>query len=295
MSFNRHLISFLSMCLLMATWAVTTTQAQNLTVLHNFAPHDSSIPAKNADGCLIFCPLTLGSDGNFYGTASEGGVYGDGTLFKITPLGDFTLLHTFSGQDGIYPYNWGGLVEGLDGAFYGATVYGGVNGTGNIFKIAPNGTFTSLYSFSAVSSDPPSNAEGAYPPTGLTLGTDGNFYGASFEGGANGNGTIYKVTPAGTITVLHTFSAQAPPPLNSNSDGANPEARLIQGSDGAFYGTTQHGGAYGYGVIFRVTSDGIYSVLFHCNGYGLQGGYPQYAGLLQLDDGNLYGTMPGGM
>ena len=135
--------------------------------------------------------LVEGSDGNFYGTTEFGGSNGDnGTIFRITPTGSFTTVHSFSGADGNYPL--AGLVPGRDGHFYGTTSgdrpFGGTNTFGTIFQLTPGGTLTTLFSFDG--------AGGASPVASLVQGSDGNFYGTAFEGGAGGDGTIFRlVTP----------------------------------------------------------------------------------------------------
>ena len=174
--------------------------------------------------------LVQGSDGNFYGTTEQGGVNGPdpGTVFKITPSGTLTTLHSFVFIDGWHPR--AALVQGSDGNFYGTTVEGGQYEFGTVFKITPSGTLTNLYSFAG--------SDGANP-RGLVQGSDGNFYGTTFSG----PGTVFKITPSGTLTTLYSFAG---------SDGANPDAGLVQGSDGNYYGTTYYGGANNVGTVFRL-------------------------------------------
>jgi uncharacterized repeat protein (TIGR03803 family) len=189
--------------------------------------------------------LVQGTDRNFYGTTFKGGTNGllsdgYGTVFKMTTNGTLSTLYSFTGgNDGANPV--AGLVQGTDGNFYGTAEYGGTNGSGTVFKIMTNGTFTSLYSFSGTN--------GANPAAGLVQGTDGNFYGTTEYGGAyanqygEGQGTVFKITPGGALTTLYSFTG--------GSDGAYPNARLVQGTDGNFYGTTSSGGANDKGTIFR--------------------------------------------
>jgi uncharacterized repeat protein (TIGR03803 family) len=181
--------------------------------------------------------LTLGSDGNFYGTTQGGGdANGDGTIFKITPAGVLTTLYTFSGSDGRLPF--GGLIQASDGNFYGTTDGGG-GGYGTVFKITPAGVLTTLYAFKG-------GADGAYPYYALTQGSDGNLYGTTAMGGdTNGDGTIFEITPAGILTTLYTFTGAA--------DGSNPYAGLTQDGYGGFYGTAANGGQNGLGVLFKLT------------------------------------------
>ena len=134
-------------------------------------------------------------------------------------------LYSFVGSpnDGSCPQ--AGLMQGSDGNFYGTTLYGGTNGDGTVFRISPSGSHTNLYSFAGGLSD------GANPYAGLVQGSDGNFYGTTLYGGANDNGTVFRISPSGSYTILYSF-AGAP------NDGSNPSAGLVQGSDGNFYGTT---------------------------------------------------------
>ncbi|HTW37477.1 MAG TPA: choice-of-anchor tandem repeat GloVer-containing protein [Steroidobacteraceae bacterium] len=203
------------------------------TVLHAFPKGTSS------DGQIPYAGLVEGSDGNFYGTTYFGGSSDLGTVFMVTPSGAETVLYSFTGgSDGASPY--AGLIEGRDGNLYGTTYAGGTSGLGTAFKITPSGTETVLYSFAGGSTD------GANPEAGLTEGPDGNFYGTTFLGGASNLGTVFKLTPGGTETVLHAFAGGA-------SDGAKPTANLVQGSDDNLYGSTNAGGPSGNGTFFKVT------------------------------------------
>jgi len=211
------------------------TAGGTLTTLHSFA--------AGSDGSGPLSWLVQASNGNLYGTTrtpphGEGGAYGYGTVFEITPSGKLTTLHSFDGTDGAYPY--AGLVQATDGNLYGTTTNGGANnictsGCGTIFKITLAGAFTTLYSFCSQ----PHCADGA-GPYGLVQATDGNFYGATAGGGASsacgteGCGTVFKITPGGTLTTLHNFGG---------TDGDVP-LDLVQATNGTFYGTA-NGGASG--------------------------------------------------
>jgi uncharacterized repeat protein (TIGR03803 family) len=234
-----------------------------------------SFPAGSSDP---YTGLIQGSDGNFYGTTGAGGTNDDGTVFKITPSGTETVLHVFakSGSDGETPY--AGLIQGTDGNFYGTTYFGGANGLGTIFKVTPSGTETVLYSFAA-------GSDGEHPYGGVVQGSDGNFYGTTYQGGSSGLGTVFKITPSGTETVLYSFAG-------GSSDGANPEAGLMQGSDGNFYGDTLLGGAGALGTVFKITPSGAETVL-HAFAGGSDGANPS-ANLVQGSDGNLYGSTGAG-
>jgi uncharacterized repeat protein (TIGR03803 family) len=206
-----------------------------LATLHAFA--------GTLDGATPRAGLIQGTDGNFYGTAAYGGFYtglcsrGCGSIFRITPWGAFETLHLFTGADGALPF--AALAQGTDGNFYGTTTYGtGLAGT--VFRMTPEGKLTTLYSFCAQ----PNCTDGAYPDAGLVQATDGNFYGTTEGGGANGAGTVFDITPAGLLTTLHSFTF---------SDGANPTGRLVQGTDGMFYGTTPNGGTDFSGTIYSLS------------------------------------------
>ena len=187
--------------------------------------------------------MVQGSDGNFYGTTNLGGidgVNGQGTVFKMTPGGTLTTLYSFCSQsncsDGGDPY--GALVLAKDGNFYGVASGGGANGDGTAFKITPTGAYTTLHSFAGAS-------DGAYPYATLVQATDGNFYGTTFEGGTHDAGTIFKMTPAGSLTTLHNFAG---PP----SDGSLSTASLVQLGT-SLYGAAGSGGNSSYGTVFRIT------------------------------------------
>jgi uncharacterized protein (TIGR03437 family) len=264
--------------------------------------------------------LIQATDGNFYGTTNEGGANSDnGTIFKLTPGGTVTTLHTFENSEGVNPA--AGLFQGADGNFYGTTEFGGAgncpftegfpSGCGTVFKITTTGTLTLLYTFGTKSSASATLADGANPIAGLIQATDGNFYGVTASGGiagcqgnlniflVGGCGTIFKITPTGTLTTLYSFGA-------TPTDGFVPGAGLIQASDGNFYGTTSGGGSnscpaagvfgVGCGTIFRITPAGSYTSLYSFGGGYVTSnqtstvGYLPETGLIQASDGNFYGT-----
>src|SRR5579884_935258 len=220
------------------------TPSATFTILYSFT--------GGTDGAGPDAALIQASDGNLYSTAYHGGANGNGTIFKITTSGTFTLLHTFSAlsnntnTDGATPY--ASLIQASDGNLYGTAWNGGANGRGTLFKITPSGTFTTLYSFSALSSN--TNTDGADPIAALIQASDGNLYGTAEQGGANSNGTLFKITTSGTFTTLYSFSALSN--NYSNPDGIHPDAALIQASDGNLYDTAANGGANGTGTIFSL-------------------------------------------
>ncbi len=219
--------------------------------------------------------LLQAADGMFYGTTQNGGANAYGTVFQIQPTtnGPPTTLYSFAGTgDGGFPV--AGLVPGADGNFYGTASTGGTGGGwGTIFKITPAGAFSSLHSFTDV-------ADGGFPYAELVQGADGNFYGTTLEGGAQyGWGTVFKITPAGLLSNLYSFTGGA--------DGGSPDAKLVPGADGTLYGTTSEGGA-GSGTVFAISTNGVFATLYSFSG-GNDGSSP-YAGVIQANDGNLYGT-----
>jgi uncharacterized repeat protein (TIGR03803 family) len=172
-----------------------------------------------------------------------------------------------------------GVVEGLDGNFYGTTSYGGANNFGTVFRITPAGVFSTLYSFCAQTNCADGEAPGA-----LTLGNDGNFYGTTSVGGAKGNGTVFQITPKGALTTLHSFCSQA-----GCADGWQPTS-LIQGIDGNFYGTTNTGGANDGGTAFQLMPSGVLTPLYNfCSASNCADGKgPNTLG--EDSNGNFYGT-----
>src|SRR2546430_2839454 len=199
----------------------------------------------------------------------------------VTTNGTFTTLAAFAlNPDGANPY--GPLVQGRDGNFYGTTVNGGTNGYynvlpgaritfGTVFRLTTNGTLTPLAAFEG--------RNGVNPYAGLVQGSDGSFYGTTANGGTNGGyGTVFKIATNGTLISLVSFA---------NTNGANPYAGLVQGSDGNFYGTTVNGGDNGCGTVFMVTTNGMFRTLVS---FARTNGANPYGGLVQGNDGNFYGT-----
>jgi uncharacterized repeat protein (TIGR03803 family) len=222
--------------------------------------------AVNATPTNVSCAVTSGS-----GTMAAANV----TNVQVAcGAGTESVLHSFGAStDGASP-SYGSLIQASDGNLYGTTENGGAHSDGTVFEITPGGVETVLYSFGSSAND------GANPYAGLIQASDGNLYGVTFDGGTNSVGTVFKITTAGVETVLYSFGSVA-------NDGANPYGRLIQGSDGNLYGTTERGGS-GYGTVFEITTGGAETVL-HSFGSAGDGDFP-YGGLIQGSDGNLYGT-----
>jgi uncharacterized repeat protein (TIGR03803 family) len=246
--------------------------ARTETILYSFGsqPNDGYYPQAG---------LVQGSDGNFYGTTFFGGANGGGTVFRISPSGSYRSLYSFgsSPADGGEP---SGLVQGSDGNFYG-TSDGGTYGLGTVFRISPIGIETILYSFGTF------NGDGYYPSgTGLVQGSDSNFYGLTYFGGTYGLGTVFRISPSGSYTILYSFGSQP-------NDGQNPNTGPIQGNDGNLYGATVRGGTYGLGTVFRISPIGIETILYSF-GSSLNDGIYPVSELVQGSDGNFYGTTKAG-
>ena len=259
------------------------TPSGTVSVLYNFCT------STCADGANPNDALLLATDGNFYGTTLSNGTNGDwGSIFRMTPSGSLTTLYSFCSQpsctDGSFPY--GSLVQGANGNFYGTTGDGGAQNDGSIFKITPSGTLTTLYSFCSLSGC----TDGKIPYSGLVLASNGSFYGTTNFGGANGKGSIFKITPAGVFTSLYSFCSQP-----SCTDGSSPYAALIQATDGNLYGTTYRGGATNAGTIFKISPSGAFSVMYNfCSQTNCRDGNLPIAGLVQSTNGSLYGATTGG-
>ena len=249
-----------------------------LTTLHNF---------DNTDGYGPNAGLVQAANGELYGTTAYGanaacynGFPGCGTIFKITSQG-LTTLHSFNGTDGSNPQ--AKLVQAANGDFYGTTWTGGTNGIvgGTVFKITPSGQLTTLYSFC-----PAYPCPDGYEPNGLVQGSNGDFYGTTFAGGANGFGTVFKITSSGTLTTLHDFNGV---------DGLNPTA-LMRATNGDLYGATQGGNNNNYGgTIFKITPTGTLTTLYNfCSASGCADGETPVAGLVEDTNGGGYGTASGG-
>jgi uncharacterized repeat protein (TIGR03803 family) len=252
------------------------TTSGTLKTLHSFCSK-----ARCTDGEYSYAVPVQGIDGNFYGTTYLGGSKGNGTVFKVTPSGTLTTLHSFDGTDGSQPL--AGLVSASDGNFYGTTYIGGTHNEGSIFKITPTGAFTTLHSFCSETAC----ADGQNPFASLIQATDGDLYGTPLAGGAHGDGTVFKISPGGTFTTFHSFCSQS-----GCLDGEFPQTGLVQATNGNLYGTTILGGHHGSGTIFEISLSGALTTLYSvCSQSDCPDGNYLYAGLTQGTDGNLYGIM----
>ncbi|MFZ1008929.1 MAG: choice-of-anchor tandem repeat GloVer-containing protein, partial [Candidatus Sulfotelmatobacter sp.] len=205
-----------------------------LITLYSFCAKTGCSDGINPTGLL------QATDGHLYGTTVGGGTGNYGTIYKITPSGALTTLHKFKGTDGFAPE--AGLIQGTNWDFYGTTYFGGANSSGTVFEMTPGGALTTLYSFCSQIGC----ADGQYLLAALVQGTDGNLYGTTYQGGANGDGTVFTITPRGNLTTLYSFCAQS-----GCTDGENPHGALIQATNGSFYGTTSLGGVGG-GTVFNL-------------------------------------------
>jgi uncharacterized repeat protein (TIGR03803 family) len=232
-----------------------------LTTLYNFCSLPNCADGRNPASSLAQAP-----NGDLYGTTNFGGVNREGTVFKITPAGTLTTLHSFNQTDGYIPN--GLLAQAPNGNFYGTTLNGGSNdtctgGCGTVFKITPLGALVTVHSFAG--------SDGSFPIAGVVLASDGNFYGTTNFGGTFNYGTVFKMSPAGKLTSLYSFNG-----------GTGPYGGLVQGTDGNFYGTTQ-----GSNTVFQITPAGVLTTLFTFN---YSDGFEPLDTPLQGTDGNFYAT-----
>lgn len=245
---------------LMYAGTAITTNAQSFTKLGNLTPINRS---------PLYVLLAQSANGRLYGTSP-------GSIFTVTVNGIQSVIYNFCSEpnclDGNEPGS--GLILGTDGNFYGTTEDYGANGDGTVFKINPQGEFTSLYSFCAQ----PNCIDGRYPVGQLVQGANLNFFGTTAGGGVDGLGVIYEVTSSGTVVTLHSLS---------ESEGSDMAAGLTQASNGYFYGTTIYGGIQGSGTIFKISPQGTFTTVH--NFISSDGAFP-YATMIQGKDGKLYGT-----
>ena len=277
--------------------------ANGCGAVYRITPSGSLTPYSldGADGAIAYAGLVQVTNGDLYGTVQLAGVNGGGTVFKMTLGGTLTALYSFpwscaqspcTAPDGALPY--AGLVQATNGDLYGTTEYGSSRncspyGCGTVFKFTPSGTLTKLYSFCTQSGCP----DGSLPQGGLVQASNGDFYGTTANGGVanagtfgNGAGTVFKITPTGTLTTLYSFCTQSGCP-----DGAIPYAGLVQATNGDLYGTTQLGGTNSAGTVFKITPSGKLTTLYSfCSQSGCTDGYYPDVSLVQATDGNFYGT-----
>ena len=267
---GRYILTFGVFSALLLT-AFRTAAAQTENILYSFG-------GQSGDGDYPLSTLVKDKKGNLYGTTWGGGANGTGTVFKLSPSGTETVLHSFCTSlyacpDGANPES--GVILDTAGNLYGTTSLGGPYGAGTVYQVTPSGTETLLYSFTG-------GADGARPYAGVVLDKAGNLYGTTTGGGANGAGTVFQLTSSGGLTVLHTFAGP---------DGNDPNGGVILDSKGNLYGTTVAGGAHGYGTVYKLSPGGTETVLYSFTG-GADGGVPARG--LVLKKGYLYGTTTNG-
>jgi uncharacterized repeat protein (TIGR03803 family) len=252
--------------------------------------------AGGSDGAYPGAPLVRDAQGNLFGTTVQGGrdcrgvkSGGCGTVFRLTPDGQETVLHAFKSSEGSLPYS--SLVLDANGNLYGTTYQGGdffycYRGCGTVFEVKPGGGEKTLYTFHNNSSD------GGFPHAGLIDDAEGNLYGTTSQGGAALCGTVFRLSPDGTETVLLNVGQGAP------GDGCNPMARLFADSRRNLFGTTEYGGyegngacggyyPYGCGIVFRLSPNGVDKVL---HAFRAKDGDNPTAGVVVDAQGNVYGT-----
>ncbi|MGC2477175.1 MAG: choice-of-anchor tandem repeat GloVer-containing protein [Candidatus Sulfotelmatobacter sp.] len=246
------------------------TPSGNLTTLHTFC-----LQAGCPDGEE---PLDLiqANDGNFYGVASLGGTYHNGTIFELTAAGKFKTLYNFCAQtncsDGGLPVS---LMQASDGNLYGTTYYSGAYNGGTLFQMTPAGKLTTLFSL--------------HKPNSLIQGSDGSLYGTTGAGGKADHGIVFRLSPAGKLITLHSFCG-----LNC-ATGDSPVSGVVEGSDGNLYGTAGLAGlTYYAGALFEITSSGTFNTLYlFCSQSNCEDGWGPGA-LMQATNGTFYGTTEGG-
>lgn len=260
----RQVARLLLLAILMSSVFATLARAQTYSLLYNFGTTGSDPLSPSNPGVLA-----QARDGNLYGTTPFGGTLNFGTVYRVTPAGVLTVIYNFNDTNGYGPVS--GVTLGNDGYLYGTATFGGNNFSGTVYKVTTTGVITVLHHFA-------SGDDGASPFSAPVQGIDGNFYGTTQGGGANAKGTVYKLSPQGTETVLYAFD---------DTHGKWPSAGLVQGTDGSFYGVAGSGGTNDDGVAFKITPAGNFTVLFNFDSAHGEG--PSSA-LIQGNDGNFYGT-----
>ena len=243
-----------------------------------------SLGATATDASLPYTGLVQGPDGMLYGTTLYGGNNNKGTIYRIgLDGGNFSIIHHFNDSDGENPE--GALIVGHDGELYGTTLMGGSSDRGTVYRISTAGVHTLLYSFPSLSAfgslGTATNATGANPRAGLLLASDGNYYGTAYQGGPDGMGTVFRMTPAGVVSVFHSFKGPS-------RDGGFPLSSVAQDAQGNFYGTTQNGGALDVGAAWRISGSGVFSLLHGFVDSSVDGSNP-HATLLPAN-GSIYGA-----
>ena len=240
-------------------------------VLHDFS--------SATDGINPLSGVVHDAYGNLYGTTSAG-AEGSGVLFKLTPTKAFSVVCAFTSASGIYGSPRGGVAFGPDGLLYGTT-YSSYTGYGSVYRVATDGSAPAvLHTFDG--------ADGEFPSNGVAFDSSGNLFGVTLFGGKSNKGVLYEIDAAGVFSVLHYFEG-------GTTDGLHPNGVPLIGSDGSIYGTAQFGGAAKNGIIYRVTPNGLFSVLYSFHGFASSGrknddGAQPATGLSFDPSGNLIGV-----
>jgi uncharacterized repeat protein (TIGR03803 family) len=271
-----EMVAAMTMIFLVIVVASPPAQAGNLTPLYQFSGRDGIGPAAG---------LTMDGAGNLYGTTYlSGGLLGGGTVFKLNPSGHETVLHSFGGNptDGQYPKAT--LIRDAAGNIYGTTLFGGSFGGpvgyGIVFKLDPSGHETVLHSFIGYPTD------GRDAIAGIVMDASGNLYGTTNQGGLYYRGSVFRLDFSGHLTLLYSFGT-------NSYDGMAPNGSLIMDAAGNLYGTTNYGGSFNEGTVFKLDPSGHETVLFDFDfnsGQNLNHGMYPEAGLVMDAAGNLYGT-----
>jgi uncharacterized repeat protein (TIGR03803 family) len=279
------------LAVLASLWLASAAEAGAYRQLHSLLPP--------GDGRQPNSGLGLDASGALFGTAAGGGRYGAGTVYRLSPPGpggarSFTVLYDFKvGTDGLIPDS--APVVDAAGNVYGTTGFGGTYGLGTVWKLAPPAapggawTETILHSFAGATATPP---DGSLPQAQLRLEADGSITGTTAFGGATDNGTVFRLAPDGTSTILHDFDP-------ATGDGATPLAGLIADASGRLLGTTYLGGPAGLGTVYRLTPPGQpggtwqEEILYAFTG-GPGDGANSFSKLVQDASGTLYGTTAAG-
>lgn len=258
--------------------AIYRVKADGTIVLHAELPSESSGIRPGIVGRLLYS-----RNSHLYG-AAQGSSEVASYLFSVAPDGAVSILYTFPSREP--PQLGGGLIEDAAGNLYGTTLDTGASRAGTIFRLTPDGTFTTLAEFTGGKAGP---ARGARPIAPLLLASDGNFYGTTTWGGAKNLGGIFRLTPAGELTTLVDFTGKS-----GAVPGIPGDSALVEASDGTLFGVTIAGGASDLGTLFRLTKSGQFTnlVQFSGNGPAQRGAYPN--NLLLGPDGGLYGTCAAG-
>jgi uncharacterized repeat protein (TIGR03803 family) len=180
------------------------------------------------------------NDGSIYGVTEYGGAFDDGTIYRWTPGGQWELLYSFGGGgQGTHPRS--GLVQGDDGALYGITFYGGEHDRGMFYRFDP-----ATLAVSYLTTFGPGSPQPTHPKGELLLARDGYFYGTTMYGGEHGSGSVYRLTTGGEMTTVFSF------PPKAKKQSVMPMAGLVEGHDGEFFGTTETGGEFNHGTLYRL-------------------------------------------